>query len=160
MIMFRVLVVGLLAAVCLTGFQAAPAEASASEAAAVEDFTKKQLGKAYKWGATGLRRYDCSGLVYRAFAETGLLERIGSNRRTAHGYFRWFRDRGLLTKNPKLGDLVAWGKDKATHIGIFAGYDSSGRALAYSALYNGVSRHRVNAIGVSLKAYLAVNLSR
>jgi hypothetical protein len=157
---FRAALVGVLVAVFMFGGLPEPAQASQSEAATVDAVTRNQLGKPYEWGATGLRRYDCSGLVYRVFKDTGLIDRIGNKRRTARGYFRWFRDRGLVTNKPRVGDLVAWGKTKVTHIGIFAGRDSADRPLAYSALYTGVARHRVGAIGLPLKGYLRVNLSR
>jgi cell wall-associated NlpC family hydrolase len=160
MLLLRSLVFGLLAAICLTGAVPAPATASKAEAAAVDAFTKKQLGKPYKWGATGLRRYDCSGLVYRTFKEAGVLRKIGGSRKTSRGYFRWFRDRGLVTRKPKRGDLVVWGKPRVSHIGIFAGYNRKGRAMAISALHKGMSRHRVHAMNVPFRAYLRVRLQR
>ncbi len=45
------------------GCGTAPVQASGTQADAVIGFAKNQLGKAYAWGAIGLRRYDCSGLV-------------------------------------------------------------------------------------------------
>jgi cell wall-associated NlpC family hydrolase len=146
-------------ALCLVAVPLQPAAAATTEAGTITAFAEAQLGKGYKWAATGLRRYDCSGLVYRTFYEKGLLDRIGNKRRTARGYFRWFRDNGLLTSNPQPGDLVAWGRP-VSHIGIFVGYDSTGKALAISSLTSGVSRHRVDRIGLPLKAYLSVNMER
>jgi cell wall-associated NlpC family hydrolase len=143
-----------------THVDADPTAAAKTEAGKVMSFAKNQITKPYKWGATGLRRYDCSGLVYRTFAETGLLKKIGGNRKTSRGYYRWFRDRGLITKSPKKGDLVVWGWSKVTHIGIFAGYNSSGKPLAISSLYKGVSKHKVHAMNIPLKAYLRVQISR
>jgi cell wall-associated NlpC family hydrolase len=132
----------------------AATQAATSEAGRVTNFAANQLGKNYRWGATGLRTYDCSGLVYRAFAETGLLARIGSSRKTARGYYDWFRRRGLASRrNPRRGDLVVWGN--ARHIGIYIG-----NGLAISALTNGVSRHAINRINISFTAYLHVKLSR
>lgn len=160
---FLRIAVGLLAmAVLITGahFEAAPAEASRTEAQKVMGFAKNQLGKPYKWGATGLRRYDCSGLVYRAFKEAGVLRKIGGSRKTSRGYFRWFRDRGLITKNPKKGDLVVWGKPRVTHIGIFAGYNKRGKPMAISALRTGMARHKVHAMNTPFRAYLRVKLQR
>lgn len=144
----------------VTHVEAPSAEASRTEAQRVMGFAKNQLGKPYRWGATGLRRYDCSGLVYRTFKEAGVLKKIGGNRKTSRGYFRWFRDRGLVTKNPKRGDLVVWGKPRVTHIGIFAGYNKNGKAMAISALRNGMSRHRVHAMNIPFRAYLRVQLQR
>lgn len=129
-----------------------PVEAK-SELSGIMNTLTNQLGKRYKWAATGMRRYDCSGLVYRVFERNGLLKRIGG-RRTAKGYYNWFRDRGLVTRsNPRKGDLVVWGKGK--HIGIYIG---NGRAI--SALTSGVSRHGITGLNVSFTAYLRVRLSR
>jgi cell wall-associated NlpC family hydrolase len=130
-----------------------PSAEAKSELSGIMNTLTNQLGKRYKWGATGMRRYDCSGLVYRVFERNGLLKRIGG-RRTAKGYYRWFRDRGLVTRsNPRKGDLVVWGK--GSHIGIYIG---NGRTI--SALTTGVSRHGIKGINVSFTAYLRVNLSR
>jgi cell wall-associated NlpC family hydrolase len=35
-------------------------------------FAKAQLGKPYQWGAAGPSAYDCSGLVYAAYAAAGI----------------------------------------------------------------------------------------
>ena len=35
-------------------------------------FAKAQLGKPYQWGAAGPDAYDCSGLVYAAYAAAGI----------------------------------------------------------------------------------------
>ena len=128
---------------------------AASEVGKITNTLTNQLGKRYKWGATGMRRYDCSGLVYRVFERNGLLKRIGGGRKTASGYYRWFRERGLATRsNPRKGDLVVWGRGK--HIGIYIG---NGRAI--SALTSGgVSRHSVKGLNVGFTAYLRVKLSR
>jgi cell wall-associated NlpC family hydrolase len=155
----RLLVPALVVIVVLLGTNAQPAAAATSEAGAVMDFAKAQLGKPWVYAATGLKRYDCSGLVYRTFVETGLLDRVGGQRRTASGFFKWFKNRGLLTKSPKVGDLVTWGSP-VTHIGIFAGYNSNGKPMAVSTLYNGVSQHTVGWVYQPLKAYLRVSLSR
>jgi len=158
----RLLVSAIAIAVLVVGmhFDADPTAAAKTEAGKVVAFAKNQVTKPYKWGATGLRRYDCSGLVYRTFKETGLLNKIGGTRKTSRGYYRWFRDRGLITRNPKKGDLVVWGKTRVTHIGIFIGYNSNGKPLAISSLYKGVSKHKVHAMNIPLKAYLRVKISR
>ena len=36
------------------------------------DFAEAQLGKPYQWGAAGPDAYDCSGLVYAAYARAGI----------------------------------------------------------------------------------------
>lgn len=156
----RFLVAALAFLVCMLAAPPQPAAAARADAGDVVAFARAQIGKPYRWGATGLRRYDCSGLVYRAFRANGLLTRIGGSRKTAHGYFRWFRNRGLVTRSPKKGDLVVWGGRRAVHIGIFRGYDRRGRPIAISALRGGVAQHRVRAINVRLKGYLRVRMNR
>jgi cell wall-associated NlpC family hydrolase len=46
-----------------------PASTAAATAIA---FARQQLGKPYQWGAAGPDAYDCSGLVYAAYAAAGI----------------------------------------------------------------------------------------
>jgi cell wall-associated NlpC family hydrolase len=46
--------------------------APASAAAAAIAFAMRQVGKPYRWGATGPNAYDCSGLVFAAYAAAGV----------------------------------------------------------------------------------------
>ena len=46
--------------------------APSSAAAAAIAFAVRQVGKPYQWGATGPDAYDCSGLVYAAYAAAGI----------------------------------------------------------------------------------------
>ncbi len=148
-------------AMCLVVVQLQSVAAAETESASVLQFAQRQLDKPFRLGANGLSRYDCSGLVYRTYAETGLLNRVGGNR-TANGYYNWFRERGQLTSKPKAGDLVVWAKKgrRVSHIGIFKGYNRRGNAVALSALTSGVAVHKVHAINKPFKAYLRVNLDR
>jgi cell wall-associated NlpC family hydrolase len=133
----------------------APAQAaSTTQASKIVSTAKSHVGKGYLYGATGLKRFDCSGLVYRVFEQNGLLAKIGGGRKTAKGYYKWFRERGLVSKsNPRVGDLIIWGN--ASHIGIFVG---NGEAI--SALTSGVKRHGVFRVTTPFTAYLRVSLSR
>jgi cell wall-associated NlpC family hydrolase len=132
----------------------AATQAATSQASQIMSTAKNQLGKPYRWGATGMRAYDCSGLVYRVFERNGLLTKIGGGRKTARGYYDWFRRRGLATRsNPRKGDLVVWGNAK--HIGLYVG-----NGMAISALTSGVARHGVNRINISFTAYLRVKMTR
>jgi cell wall-associated NlpC family hydrolase len=146
--------------------QAAPSVSAApnpSQAGAVITFAKRQIDKPYRLGANGLQRYDCSGLVWRAFREAGLAERIGGQR-TSRGYYNYFKKHGKVTSQPHKGDLVVWARKgkRVSHIGIFDGYNRRGKAMAISALVNpyGVTRHKVRSINIPFKAYLHVNLDR
>jgi len=134
--------------------------AAATETAAVYNFASHQLAKPFRMGASGMRRYDCSGLVWRTYYETGNLRKISGSQRTSRGYYRWFKEHDRITKNPRPGDLVvwAWRGKPVSHIGIYIGKDRYGRATAISALTTGVARHRVNGIRIPLKAYLRVGL--
>jgi cell wall-associated NlpC family hydrolase len=151
-------------AVALIGVQiqsvAAAETRSDALTSSVLSFANNQHGKPFRLGANGMRRFDCSGLVYRTFAESGMLTRVGGNR-TANGYFNWFKNRGRITSNPRAGDLVVWAKrgHRVSHIGIFKGY-KNGKAIALSALTTGVATHKVHSINKPFKAYLRVDFSR
>jgi cell wall-associated NlpC family hydrolase len=45
---------------------------SSGEAAIAIAFALRQIGKPYQWGAAGPDAYDCSGLVYAAYAAAGI----------------------------------------------------------------------------------------
>ncbi len=138
----------------------APAPVAAAEpagtnlAAIVVADAESHLGAPYQWGATGPSSFDCSGLVYRVFDETGLFDWIGSGRyRSAAAMYAYFLDRGLASRTgAQVGDLVVWGG--GAHIGIYIG---GGRAI--SALVRGVRIHAVNALTLPFTAYLHTGLS-
>ncbi len=150
-----IVLAGVFAATLLALAPAAPTQASTSTQASKISYTAKtHLGKGYLFGATGLKKFDCSGLVYRVFEQNGLLAKIGGGRKTARGYYKWFRERGLASKkNPRVGDLIIWGS--GTHIGIYVG---NGEAV--SALTSGVKRHGVFRVTTPFTAYLHVSLTR
>ena len=93
---------------------------------------------------SGMRYFDCSGLIYRVYQQAGLLAKIGGNR-TAAGYYYWFKQRGLANRHsPRAGDLVVWTHNgQISHSGIYVG---GGRVI--SALINpwGVKKTHVNTI--------------
>ncbi len=128
-----------------------------NEAARIIRIAKSHIGAKFRIGTTGMRYFDCSGYVFRTFAQAGLLNRIGGNRKRAAGYYAWFRKRGLVSRgNPRTGDLIVWTKKgHIAHIGI---YMSGNRAI--SALTSGVRTHRVGTLDTKFKAYLHVRLAR
>jgi len=68
-------------------------------AATVIAFAKAQLGKPYQWGAAGPDAYDCSGLVYAAYAAAGI--RLG---RTT---YQWRQDGPVVPLSQiQPGDLL------------------------------------------------------
>lgn len=164
MFILRVFLSAAVLAVSVAATQVLPAAAAESESEGVFNFASSQLAKPFKLGSTGLERYDCSGFIYRTYLETELLDRISGQQRRANGYYNWFKDHGLLTDNPRPGDLVVWAYNghKVSHIGIFTGWNNKGQPMAISALINpyGVTQHRVHSISIPLKAYLSVNLNQ
>ena len=62
-------------------------------------FALRQLGKPYQWGATGPDAFDCSGLVYAAYAAAGV--------RIARTTFQWLQDGPLVPLSQlQPGDLL------------------------------------------------------
>lgn len=80
--------------------------------------TKKHFGKTYSWGATGTRKFDCSGLIYYS--------RFKTTNRNKHAWFSTAQAQYNHTNhvsNRRIGDLVFFGKSKSSikHVGIYAG---------------------------------------
>jgi cell wall-associated NlpC family hydrolase len=128
-----------------------------NEAQRIIKYARSHLGARFRIGTEGHRYFDCSGLVFRVYAQAGLLRRIGGGRKLAAGYYKWFKRRGLVNRrNPKPGDLIWWTKrGRIEHIGIYVG---NGRSI--SALTVGVRRHRLRSINVKLLGFGHVRLDR
>ena len=161
---FRRLLIALIAialAVTLIAIESpVAAQAKGSEggqAQRIVRIAKSHLGARFQMGAEGMRRFDCSGLVYRVYQQAGIVGKIGGKRMLAAQYYRWFKSRGLANKsNPKTGDLIWWTKKgRITHMGLYIG---GGRAL--SALINpwGVRTHGIRSIRVKFLAFGHVRL--
>ena len=78
-----------------------------------------QIGKPYRWGATGPATFDCSGLTRFAYAHAGL-----SLPRTSRQ--QWSAGRHVQVPDLRPGDLVFWAHDPADpstihHVGMYAG---------------------------------------
>ena len=120
---------------------------------AVVAATRAYLGAPYRVGSEGPHAFDCSGLVYRAFADTGQLSLIGGARVRAAGYQRWFAGQGRLStveEDAQRGDLVMYGN--GAHIGIYLGEN---RVL--SALTSGVTVHSLHGISLGVTGFLRVD---
>lgn len=112
----------------------------------------------YRSGHTGPELFDCTGLVYRVFADCGAEDAIGARgEQGVRNYHQWFlkRNRADL-EEPKMGDLIIYGN--YVHIGIYIG---NGRAI--STLSAGVREHDAfrlrNGNGgpvMAVKAYLHI----
>lgn len=128
---------------------AAPTTVAASSV--VVAYARTHLRARYRRSATGPSAFDCSGLVWRVFAQAHLGRKVTS--RSARGIYLAYRNRGLASRhNPQVGDLVVWGH--GSHVGIYVG---QGRAI--SALVGGVRVHRVNALTTPFTAYLHTRLA-
>jgi cell wall-associated NlpC family hydrolase len=78
-----------------------------------------QVGKPYRWGATGPASFDCSGLTRFVYAHAGLsLPRVSRQ--------QWSAGRHVEVADLHPGDLVFWAHDPADpatihHVGIYVG---------------------------------------
>ena len=115
-----------------------------------------QLGDKWQYRGRGPDRFDCSGLVWYAFHENDLQDRIGFYR-SVSGYYNWFKVRGQVSRsNPRPGDLVVWGDNQ--HVRIYIG---AGKAISTLTNRRGVAVHDVfGYLGIRLKAYLHVQMTR
>ncbi|WP_395572362.1 C40 family peptidase [Streptomyces sp. BK79] len=94
---------------------------AASEAAAASHATKalkiaaSKKGAPYAWGATGPRRFDCSGLTLYSFKKAGKkLPRTAAQ--------QYNKTRHISAGNRKVGDLVFFHSGRSIyHVGIYAG---------------------------------------
>jgi cell wall-associated NlpC family hydrolase len=87
-------------------------------------YALRQAGKPYRWGGTGPRSYDCSGLVYEAYLSAGV-----TLPRTTQEMLK----SSLLVRIPRsqaqTGDLAFYGSD---HVELYAWGD-----LTYGAAHTG-----------------------
>lgn len=139
-------------AMTVVGASMAPAPTFAAKPReAVIAAAESYLGVDFRLGAEGPHRFDCSGLMFRIFADAGELPRISGKRLRAIGYMKWFASRGLASKNGgERGDLVIWGGGR--HIGIYLG-----DGMVISALTTtGVTVHRLHGINYRFTTFLKV----
>jgi cell wall-associated NlpC family hydrolase len=78
-----------------------------------------QVGKPYRWGATGPGSFDCSGLTRFAYAHAGLTLPRTSRQ-------QWSAGKHVQTEGLRPGDLVFWAHDPADpstihHVGMYVG---------------------------------------
>jgi hypothetical protein len=125
----------------------------------IED-ARSHLGQPYVWGAEGpcTKGYDCSGLVYAVFKETGYFSIIGSGAaRTVGQIAAVFSKKGEedtdTTKLPEEADLITFGS--YAHIGIFVGQKN--KAGTYNA--KGWIVNALNETAGVVDSYLHTGLS-
>ena len=112
----------------------------------------RHLGAPYVTGTEGPRTFDCSGLVFRVFKDTGELAVIGGSRKTARAYMDLFQRRGQASRtHGRPGDLVIY--NHGEHIGIYVGH---GKVI--SAIYDGVSKTRLRHLSIPFTEFLHTHL--
>lgn len=129
-----------------------------SEAARVLEIAHAQLGKRFQMGAIGPDAFDCSGLVWYAFKQAGLADRMGGKRRGATGYLDWFKANGRISHDladARPGDILIWGGGH--HSGIFI--SDKWAISALNRRYD-IRIHRADRVGLPFTAVLLVNMSR
>ena len=131
-----------------------------SDAARVLELARAQLGDQFVMGAIGPDRFDCSGLVWFVFKNTGLADRMGGKRRGARGYLNWFRNNlpNQVSSNiadARPGDILIWGEGH--HSGLFIGGKWAISAL--NPRYD-IRIHRADKVGLPFTAVLMVSMSR
>ncbi len=115
---------------------------------------RSHLGARYRFGSQGPRSFDCSGLVLRAFADAGLLQKLGGwGNRSGYAIYRYGRRHHLVSRtNGQPGDVVIWGG--GGHVGIYLG-----NGLAISALVGGVRIHGIHAVTKRFTAFVHMGLT-
>lgn len=83
-----------------------------SKASKAFEFCKSKLGTPYLWGGTG-PRYDCSGLMMKAYASVGISIPRTSKQQSTFG-------KSVSKSNLQLGDLVFFGSP-VHHVGMYCG---------------------------------------
>ncbi|MET9962045.1 C40 family peptidase [Streptomyces sp. NPDC006326] len=95
-----------------SGTVTAPATGSA---AAIVNFARAQVGKAYVMGGTGPSSFDCSGLVQAAYRQAGISLPRMSQDQSSEG-----TSVSLSALQP--GDILYWGsRGNAYHVAIYVG---------------------------------------
>jgi cell wall-associated NlpC family hydrolase len=116
---------------------------------------RRQLGDRYVYGATGPRRFDCSGLVLYSLrhSHTRRAARLGG--RSADSFYAAYRRHHRVgRRHGHPGDLVIWGGGR--HVGIYIGH---GRAIS-ALTRRGVSVHGLHAVTMSFNGFLHTRLWR
>jgi cell wall-associated NlpC family hydrolase len=88
--------------------------AGSSRGAIALAFAEKQIGKPYRFGATGPSAYDCSGLTGAAWKAAGV-----SLPRTSQEQFKVGKSVAIADLQP--GDLVFFYPPAISHVGLYAG---------------------------------------
>lgn len=107
-----------------------------------------ELGTPYRYGGSTPRGFDCSGLVYYAYYQTGIRVPRSTTAQYRHA-------RPIALKNLQPGDLVFFrtAHRSISHVGIYAGNarfihaPSRGRVVSYDSLDDPYWKQRLVAAG-------------
>ena len=103
---------------------AAAATSTPNTGARIARIALDQRGDQYVPGGIGPSRFDCSGLVRYAYSKALASSRLGGGH-SALGMYMWARRHHLTSRtNPRIGDVVVYGR--GSHVGIYIG---KGRVL-------------------------------
>jgi peptidoglycan DL-endopeptidase CwlO len=111
--------VAVVAAAGLSAHSAAGGRPPAAAARQAISYAEAQIGKPYAWGGTGPAAYDCSGLIYTAYASAGV-----TIPRTSQA--QWAGLRHIAPGHQSPGDLVFFPGADGTwsdpgHVGLVIG---------------------------------------
>jgi cell wall-associated NlpC family hydrolase len=93
---------------------------------------RQELGKPYKYGATGPSAFDCSGLVFSVYRQVGLILPRSSRDQSKVG-----KSIPLTKASP--GDLLFFSdKGKVNHVGIVVDNTKEGLLMIHASTSKGV----------------------
>jgi cell wall-associated NlpC family hydrolase len=135
-----VLVLGVVAALLLTGEHAGPraepgvttddvrpVASRATMARSALSVAKNQVGDPYRYGAAGPNRFDCSGLVYYAARRAG----FSSVPRTSSAQSKHMRR--IKRANMRPGDYVFFHNRRGVyHVGVYLGMKDGRRRIVHA----------------------------
>lgn len=124
---------GLAVAALVGSTSVASATAPTTGSRIVSYIEAHDMGKPYRYGATGPSAFDCSGLIYSAAHKIGdsKMPRVAESQRRSMKAVSW--------ANRKPGDLVFFGAP-AYHVGIYIGvrwYNGAYRSMMINAPHTG-----------------------
>lgn len=123
------LVLSLMTGVVAVGTATAPAADAASRhsrLAHAKNIALHQIGDPYKWGATGPKSFDCSGLVYYSYRHAGFSVPRTAAQQAAHA-------RHIKKSHMRPGDFLFFSDGGGVyHVGIMVGRSHGKPVMVHS----------------------------
>lgn len=133
-----VLIAAVLAVSLISFAPSADAATRGQRVAKAFDVVRAQKGDAYKYGASGPNRFDCSGLVYYSFRRAGFTNIPRTSSQQARFATR------IKKRNMRKGDLMFFYDGGGVyHVAVFAGWQNHRRKMVH-APYGGKRVHRAS----------------